>query len=207
MGLHIRARLGLRLVPSRKSKEVEVKMMKGTTALVAMILGLGGAISAHAAGGFTLTCDAARSGAITIQLTGFNVVVSGSGDSTMGAASGKGLERNEAKFALTVTIDSGKDYQTLLSMFEDGEVLRSCKLIDGEGGGVTASDSWTEANAKGKNKSKTNPPAGSAGGALEWILTNATVTGVTATGSQSSTGVPTTSLQATIEAQKFTFTM
>ncbi len=184
-----------------------MKIMKGTRALVAMCLGLSAAMTAHAAGGFTLTCDAARSGAITIQLTGFSVAVTGSGDVGLGAGVGKAGERGEPKFALTVTTDSGKDYNTLLSMVEDNEVLRSCKLIDGEGGGVAASDSWTQINAKGKNKSKTNEPASSTGGALEWILTNATVTGVTATGSQNSTGAPATSMQATIEAQKFSFTM
>ncbi len=179
--------------------------MKWTGAVLAMCLGQGAAMSAHAAN-YTLTCDAARSGSITIQLTGFSVAVTGSGESS---AVGKGVERSETKFALTVQTDSGKDYETLLSMLEDGEVLRSCKLIDGQvAGGATGKDDWTQmAETKGKNKGKNNAPASTTGGGLEWILTNASVTSVTVTGGPNTAGVPTTLIQATIEAQKYTFTM
>ncbi|MGA3033390.1 MAG: hypothetical protein ABSD70_08905 [Terracidiphilus sp.] len=166
---------------------------------------------ARAAGAYTLTCDAARSGAITVQLTGFNVAVTATGEGApTGAATGMSSGRRETKFALTVQTDSGKDYETLLSMLEDNEVLRSCKLIDGEvsGSGMTGKDNWTqEAVTKGKNKSKTNAPAStSGGGGLEWILTNATVTSVTVNAGPNATGVPTTTIQATIDAQKFSFT-
>jgi hypothetical protein len=185
--------------------EVEMKFITDIGAVAVMSLGLGVAMSAHAAP-FTLTCDAARSGAVAIQLTGFSVVVTGSGENV--GVTGKGEGRRDAKFALTVQTDSGKDYETLLSMLEDGEVLRSCKLVDGQGGrGVAANDSWTQESVKGKNKGKNSAPASNTGGALEWILTNASVTSLTATGGPNSTGAPTTSMQATIEAQTFSFAM
>ena len=183
-----------------------MKIITGSRALLLMSLGLGAAMSAHAAGPYTLTCDAARSGTVTIALTGYTVAVTGTSEAAIGA--GKGASRRETKFALTVQASSGKDYETLLSILQDDEILRSCKLIDGQGGaGVGASDSWTQESAKGKNKGKNNQPASNSGGALEWILTNASVTSVTASGGPNSTGVPATSMQATIEAQNFTFTM
>jgi len=185
-------------------------MSKNLGVLAATGLLFVGAIGAHAAGAYTLTCDAARSGNITIQLTGFNVAVSGTGESApTGAAAGMSSGRRETKFALTVQTDSGKDYETLLSMLEDNEVLRSCKLIDGEvsGGGATGKDDWNQMSvAKGKNKNKVSAPAATSGGGLEWILTNATVTSVTVNAGPNSTGVPTTTIQATIDAQKFSFT-
>lgn len=188
-----------------------MKGIKNAGALLVICSIMGAAMGARAAGPFTLTCDAARSGTVTIALTGFNVVVTGSGESEpIGATAGKASVRSETKSAVTVQTDSGKDYETLLSMLEDDEVLRSCKLVDGQGGGVAATDSWNQtAVAKGKNKANKNnsAPASTAGGALEWILTNASVTSVTASGGPNSTGVPTTSMQATIEAQKFSFTM
>jgi hypothetical protein len=201
----MRMRAPVRVERSTNSKEVKMKGNASARAVVVMSLALGLSLSARAAGTFTLECDAARSGAITIALTGFNVVVTGTGEGAV--ATGKSAGRTETKFALTVQFDTGKDYETFLSMMDDNEILRSCKLIDGAGGGVTASDSWTEMNAKGKNKSKTNQPASATGGALEWILTNATVTSVTATGSQNTAGAPVTSMQATIEAEKFSFAM
>jgi hypothetical protein len=190
---------------SRRGKEVEMKIMPGSRALLLMSLGVGAAMSAHAQGPFTLTCDATRSGTITIQLTGFTVEATHSGGS---AITGKELEQSESKFAMTVQTDSGKDYDTLVSLMDGAEVLRSCKLIDGEGGGTAGKDDWTQmAVTKGKNKNKVNTPPTTASGALEWILTNADVTSVTVTGGANATGTPTTTIQATIEAQKYTFTM
>jgi hypothetical protein len=188
---------------SRNREEVEMKMMKGTRALLVICLTLGAAMSARAAGTYTLTCDAARSGPITIGLTGFNLVVTGTGEA-IGASQGGG--RRETKFALTINFAPGKDYETLLSMLEDNENLRSCKLVDGEGGGTAAADNWNQmAVTKGKNKSKNTAPASTTGGALEWILTNASITSVTALGSESATGAPQGSMQATLEAQTFSF--
>ncbi len=183
-----------------------MKIMNVVRALLVVGLMLGAAMSARAAGPYTLTCDAARSGTVTIALTGYTVSVTGTSESALGA--GKAAERRETKFALTVQTSSGKDYETLLSMLQDNEMLRSCKLIDGQGGaGVAASDSWNQETAKGKNKGKNNPQPSNSGGALEWILTNASVTSVTASGGPNLTGVPTTSMQTTIEAENFTFTM
>lgn len=191
---------------SSNGKEVEMKIMNVVRALLVVGLTLGAAMSARAAGPYTLTCDAARSGTVTIALTGYTVSVTGTSESALGA--GKAAERRETKFALTVQTSSGKDYETMLSMLQDDEMLRSCKLIDGQGGtGTTANDNWTQETAKGKNKGKNNQQPSNSGGALEWILTNASVTSVTASGGPNSTGVPTTSMQTTIEAENFTFTM
>ena len=183
-----------------------MRFVMSSRVLLVMGLALGAAMSARAAGTYTLTCDAARSGPITIPLTGFNVVVTASGES-VGASAGGG--RREAKFALTIDFAPGKDYETVLSMLQDNENLRSCKLIDGEGAGTAAADNWNQMSAtKGKNKgSKNNGPVSTTGGALEWILTNASITSVTATGSESTAGVPQGSVQANIEAQNFTFAM
>jgi hypothetical protein len=193
---------------SRNGKEVEMKIMNVVRALPVIGLTLCAAMSARAAGPYTLTCDAARSGTVTVTLTGYTVSVTATGESPEGAATGKGIGRRETKFALTVQTGSGKDYETLLSILEDNEELRNCKLIDGQGGtAVTANDNWNQESAKGKNKGKNNPQPSNTGGALEWILTNASVTSVTASGGPNSTGVPATSMQATIEAENFTFTM
>jgi hypothetical protein len=179
-----------------------MSIVKTNRALVVICFILGAAMGARAAGTYTLTCDASRSGSFTIALTGFNMAVTGSNASGAGAAQG----RPESKFELTINFDSGKDYGALLSMLQDKENLRSCKLVDGEGGGTAATDNWSQMSAtKGKGKGKNNAPASTTGGALEWILTNASITSVTATGSESSTGAPTTSMQATIEAQTFSF--
>jgi hypothetical protein len=188
---------------SSNSEEVEMNIVKSSRALLVMGVALSAAMSARAAGTYNLTCDASRSGSFTIALTGFNMVVTGSGDASgAGAAAGK----RASKFELTINYDSGKDYNALLSMLEDNENLRSCKLTDGQGGGTTASDSWNqEAVTKGKSKGKNNAPASTTGGALEWILTNASITSVTATGSEGATGAPQGSMQATIEAQSFSF--
>ena len=184
------------------SEEVEMRIMKSLRVLLVMCLVLGAAIGARAAGTYTLTCDAVRSGTVTIALTGFTVAVTGSSVSGVGAAQG----RPETKFALTIDFAPGKDYGALLSMLQDNENLRSCKLVDGEGGGSAATDNWNQsAVTKGKNKGKNNAPASTTGGALEWILTNATITSVTATGSESATGAPQGSMQATLEAQTFSF--
>jgi hypothetical protein len=47
----------------------------------------------------------------------------------------------------------------------------------------------------------------SSSGAFEWILSNATITSISAIGSENNTGVPESSVQAVIEAQKYSFTM
>ena len=59
-------------------------------------------------------------------------------------------------------------------------------------------------NNKGKNNAQ---PAATSEGASEWILTNATVTSVTAIGRESTTGAPDGEMEATIDAQQITFTM
>ncbi|MGO8756639.1 MAG: hypothetical protein ACLQG3_00800 [Terracidiphilus sp.] len=180
-----------------------MKIMKGTRVLLLIGLVVGSATGARAAGTYTLTCNASRSGAFSITLTGFNMVVTGSGDAS-GASAAAG--KRDAKFELTVQFNSGKDYGALLSMLEDNENLRSCKLVDGESEGAAATDNWNQMSVtKGKNKSKTSEPASTTRGALEWILTNASITSVTATGSESTTGAPQGSMQATIEAQTFSF--
>ena len=181
-----------------------MKMMKSMRVMLVICLALGAAMSARAAGTYTLTCDASRSGSFTLTLTGFNMVVTGTTESGVGTGAAAG--KHDSKFELTINFDSGKDYGAFLSMLQDNENLRSCKLVDGAGGGTAATDNWNqEAVTKGKNKNKSGPPAPTTGGALEWILTNATITSVTATGSESATGAPQGSMQATLEAQTFSF--
>ena len=128
-----------------------MKIMNVVRALLVVGLTLGAAMSARAAGPYTLTCDAARSGTVTIALTGYTVSVTGTSESALGA--GKAAERRETKFALTVQTSSGKDYETLLSMLQDDEMLRSCKLIDGQGGaGIAANDNWNAGDCEGKEQ-------------------------------------------------------
>jgi len=181
-----------------------MKMIKGTRTLLLIGLALGAAMSARAAGTYTLTCDASMGAKITMTLTGFTLKVTSSGEaSSSGAAAGRA---GNATFELTIRFAPGKDYETFLSMAQDGENLRSCKLVDGEGGGTTASDSWTQMSVtKGKSKGKSTAPASTTGGALEWILTNARVTSVTATGNENASGAPEGSMEATLEAQTFSF--
>jgi hypothetical protein len=190
---------------NRNGKEVKMKMMKNTRALIVIGLALGSAIGARAAGTYNLACDAANGAKITMTLTGFTFKVTNSGETaSSGAAAGRA---GAASFELTIRFAPGKDYETFLSMAQDNENLRSCKLTDGEGGGTTASDSWTQnAVTKGKSKNKNNEPvAASTGGALEWILTNARVTSVTAIGNENASGAPEGSMQATFDAQTFSF--
>jgi hypothetical protein len=184
-------------------------MKTAKAARVLLVIGLlsGATLSAHAAGSYMLTCDAAKGATLNMTLTGFSFKVTGAEEAATGMAAGK---RSNSNFELTIKFAAGRDYETLVSMVEDNEIFRSCKLVDGTGGGVTATDNWNQmSTAKGKNKSKAsgNIQKTNSSGALEWILTNATVTSVTATGSENSTGAPESSIQATIEAQKFSFTM
>jgi len=178
-------------------------------ALFVVCFTLGAAMSARAAGTYNLACDAANGAKISLTLTGFTFKVTSSGSAAgeptaAGASSGRA---GNASFELTIRFAPGKDYETFLSMAQDGENLRSCKLTDGDSGGSAASDSWTQnAVTKGKSKNKNTEPApASTGGALEWILTNARVTSVTATGNENASGVPEGSMQATLEAQTFSF--
>lgn len=182
-----------------------MKTAKKARALLVIGLLSGAALGAHAAGSYMLTCDAAKGATLNMTLTGFSFKVNGSEEAATGLATGR-----RSNFELTIKFAAGRDYETLLSIVEDNENLRSCKLVDGAGGGAAATDDWNQMSApKGKNKSKAsgNNQKTNSSGALEWILTNATVTSVTATGSENSTGTPESSIQATIEAQKFSFTM
>jgi hypothetical protein len=192
--------------------EVEMKIMTGTGTLLVMCLGLGAANSARAAGTYALTCDAANGAKVSMTLTGFTFKVtnsgSGSGETSVAGATAGKRETSDTTFELTIRFAPGKDYETFLSMAQDNENLRSCKLTDGDSGGTSASDSWTQnAVTKGKSKNKNNnePAAASTGGALEWILTNARVTSVTATGNENASGAPQGSMEATLEAQTFSF--
>jgi hypothetical protein len=189
-----------------------MNFVKCTRGLLVICFTLGVTIGARAAGTYNLTCDAANGAKIAITLTGFTFRVTNSGSgpgeaSATGASANKRETTSDAAFELTIRFALGKDYETFLSMAQDNENLRSCKLTDGEGGGTTASDNWTQmSTTKGKSKNKNNEPAAaSTEGALEWILTNARVTSVTAKGDENASGVPEGSMQATIEAQTFSF--
>lgn len=189
-----------------QQQEVAMNGSKRIWALLVMCLFFGSAIGARAAT-YTLTCEPSRGDALVIVLTGFNFKVTGGAENP---ASGLGAGARKSNFELTIRLALNKDYEALVSMAEDNEVLRSCKLTDGEvSGGVAASDNWTQMSVtKGKNaKGKNAAPAPTSNGAFEWILTNATLTSVSAIGSENASGAPESSVTATIEAQKYTFTM
>jgi hypothetical protein len=174
-------------------------------AFLVMCLFLGSAIGARAAG-YTLTCEPSRGDAINIVLTGFNFKVIGGAESPAGGAA----TARRSNFELSIRFALSKDYEVLAQMAEDNEVLRSCKLTDGDvTGGIAATDNWNQmAATKGKNaKVKNAAPASTSGGAFEWILTNATITSVSAIAGSNSSGAPESSVQATLEAQKYSFTM
>ncbi len=178
--------------------------MKRIWAFLVMCLFLGSAVGARAAG-YTLSCEPSRGDAITIALTGFNFKVMGSTEPATGMAG-----RTGGKFELSIRFAMSKEYELMVQMAEDNEVLRSCKLTDGDvSGGTTATDNWNQMATKGKNNSKmkNSAPAAASSGAFEWILTNATVTSISAIGGETSSGAPESSVQVTIEAQKYSFTM
>ena len=182
-----------------------MRIVKAMGAVGVFSLLLAGTAGAHAAGTYAFSCTGVKSETFTIALTGFTVKL----NSTDAAAS-SGAAARRGSFSVTIRFAPGKDYQALWSMAQDSEVLRNCKLTDTEGSsGVAASDNWTASNTKAKNnKGKNNAqPAATSEGASEWILTNATVTSVTAIGRESTTGAPDGEMEATIDAQQITFTM
>ena len=73
------------------------------------------------------------------------------------------------------------------------------------GGGITASDSWNA--AKAKNQKGKNAAGAASSGGFEWILTNAMVSNVSVVAAPNASGVTESSVEATIEAQKYVFTM
>ena len=152
---------------------------------------------------YTLTCEPERGDAFTIVLTGFNFKVTGSAESPTGAAATR-----RSGFELSVRFSLNKDYEALVSMAESNELMRSCKLTDTDvgGGGMVIDNVTGTSSSKNKNAKVKNATTASSG-AFEWILTNATITSVTAIGSENNAGAPESSAQATIEAQKYTFTM
>jgi len=175
-----------------------MKVSRDFWTLLVLCLLLGSVASARAAGNYTLTCEPARGDAFTIVLTGFNFKVTGATESASGAAAGK-----RSGFEMSVRFALNKDYEALVSMAEDNEVMRSCKLTDSDvSGGMPTSE-----NVTGKVKNGKVKGAGPASnGPFQWILTNATITSISAIGSENASGAPESSVQATIEAQKYTFT-
>ena len=183
-----------------------MRTVKWLGAVGAFTFMLAAAPGARAAGNYTLTCSAAKSGNITIALTGFTIKLNAADDAAAGAAAGK----RSSAFSVMIRFTASKDYEALWSMVQDNETLRSCKLTDTEGGSaVTASDDWTASSSKEKKSKVKNSgqPASTSSGALEWILSNATVSSVTAIGRESTSGVAEGEIEATIDAQQITFTM
>jgi hypothetical protein len=180
------------------NEEVGMNGTKHIWAFLVMFLFLGSAEGARAAN-YTLTCEPAKGDSFTIVLTGFNFKVTGGAESASGMAAG----RTAGKFELSIRFALSKDYEALLSMAEDNEVMRSCKLTDSD---VSAGPPTSENVAKGKN-AKMKSQTSTSSGAPEWILSNATITSISAIGSENNAGVPESSVQAIIEAQKYTFTM
>jgi hypothetical protein len=175
--------------------------MNGTKriwAFLVMCLFLGGGAGARAAN-YMLICEPAKGDSFNIVLTGFNFKVTGTAESTGSAA----VSTRRSGFELSIRFALSKDYEALLSMAEDNEVMRTCKLTDSD---VSAGPATSENVAKGKN-AKMKSQTSSSSGAFEWILTNATITSISAIGSENNSGAPESSVQATIEAQKYSFTM
>jgi hypothetical protein len=184
--------------------EVGMERRKGFWVLLVVCLFAGSASGARAAT-YTLTCEPTRGDAINIVLTGFNFKVMGNTESATGSGAAAARRSN---FELSIRLDMNKDYELLVSMAENNEEFRSCKLTDGGvTGGVAATDNWNQAATKGKNAKKNAAPAATSNGAFEWILSNAVITSVSAIGGENASGAAESSVQATIEAQKFSFTM
>jgi hypothetical protein len=176
--------------------EVGMKGSRSFWAFVMLCFVLAGAVRARAAN-YTLTCEPAKGDSFTIALTGFNFKVTGTTEPTGSAAASR-----RSGFELSVRFALNKDYEALVSMAEDNEVLRNCKLTDSD---VSAGPVMSDNAAKGKN-AKAKGAVSSSGGAFEWILTNATITSISAIGSENNSGAAESSVQAIIEAQKYTFT-
>jgi hypothetical protein len=155
----------------------------------------GTAARARAAGPYSLTCDAARSGTFTIALTGFTFKVTG--DAAEGAAGKPGA--HPTSFELQVRFAPGTYYQSMLATVQTGEVMRSCQLMDGEGGGGMTAMPRGNFNSRTANSS--------AGGVFTWTFTNAAVTSVTAIGGTLPSGVMEGQIQATLSAEKYAFSM
>jgi hypothetical protein len=172
---------------------------------------LAGAAAAAQAATYSLTCETAKGEKFTVALTSFSFHVGSSTEANTGMAAGS--KRATSELIIRFATNSGT-YETLLTAAEDDEVLRSCRLSEGAGGGTTAADNWnSDVKAKGKNKKSVDSgsarggSATSSNGAMEWVLNNATVSGVTAmqTDGTGTAGTPESVIQATIVAQNFTF--
>ncbi len=103
-----------------------MKIVNAMKALFVICFTLGAAMSARAAGTYNLTCDAANGAKINLSLTGFTFKVTSSGSMAgepTGAAASSGRAGN-ASFELTIRFGLGKDYETFLSMAQDGENLK-----------------------------------------------------------------------------------
>lgn len=131
-----------------------MRIMKALVAAGVPSLLLAAAAGAHAAGPYTLTCTGMSSETITMALTGFTVKLNGPQEA---ASSGAGAKRSAV--SITIRFAPSKDYETLWSMAQDNEVLRSCKLTDTESGAATSStDDWTMATSKAKKARATRSP-------------------------------------------------
>ncbi len=166
------------------------------------------ALTAHAAANYSLSCETMRSGAFTIPVTSFTFHVGAAPAGS--AAMGSGAARRSSS-ELIFRFAAGKTYETLLNALNEGEVLKSCRLTE-SGASIAATDNWTQmsmqkgASVKG-NKGNNQPSAS----VMEWTMTNALLTGLTAIGSDGTgaggtpAGAPEGIMQATITAQAFSF--
>ena len=182
-----------------------MQRVRMTMALLALT---GATLTAHAAATYTLACETTRSGAFTIPVTSFTFHVGAAPNS---GALGSGAGRRSSS-ELIFRFAAGKTYETLLNALNEGEVLRSCRLTE-SGASIAATDSWTQmsmpkgTSVKG-NKGNNNQPTASV---MEWTLTNALLTGLTAIGSDGTgaggtpAGAPEGIMQATLTAQAFSF--
>jgi hypothetical protein len=164
---------------------------------------------------YSLTCELARGGAFTIELSSFSFHVGGAAASLTGSGAGKRTNTFELIFRFPVS----SVYQTLLGVVESGEDLKNCRLTEAvsslgtASSGTAAKDNW---NAMAVPKGKGNKNQGNsqpAGGTLEWTFNNASLTGLTALGTDGSgtpgtpAGSPEAVVQGTIVAQSFSFSL
>jgi hypothetical protein len=181
--------------------EVKMKFMKSARAMLLLCLALSAAMSARAATAYTLTCEPVHGAVFTIPLTGFDFKVTGGATTAAGMASGK-----RGSFELMFRFEPSSMYNTLLEMTESNETLKSCRLTDGLSG-TTAKDNWTQMEMQKGAINRGNNQQAAGSGAMVWTFTNAIVTSVLAIGNENNAGVATGSIQVTLTAERFEFTM
>jgi hypothetical protein len=168
---------------------------------------------------YSLSCETMRGQNFTLALTSFSFHVGGSTPNSA-AGSAMGSARRSTSELIFRFAPSGV-YEMLLTAVQSDEILKSCRLIETTTGASAPSgthagtDDWNQMMSVPKGSTPTRGSSGStpAVGTMEWTLTNGMITGLTAIGGDGAgaggtpTGAPSATIQGTIVAQSFTFTM